>query len=989
MSKKLIALILVLPMVLMMTLFSTVKTVSLKVRVPVSKIEILGDGFVSLDLDKGETYFVDYVIYPTTAANKQVSFSYEQVGSQPLAELEYKNGYIYPKSAGMAYAYISTNDGGHRARFQVVVNSTELKEISCSVEKTVLIVGEKQQIITEFVPSSATDKTLNYASSNNNVISVDDNGLVVAKGKGVASITISSTENSSIVDTIDFVVNTDKILSLGDNEITTWNQTGAISLTIDTLEEYSLEYEVLDEYGNQLTDVIEPIDQQNPFTDIGDGNFIFNYKFVDATFYGKAVINFTIITNSKTESKFCDINRIENLTAEFKEQGDLYVQVGSKVGWKNYITILPSDAQVNYSVQYSNGNITIGEKASKMGYTKATITITSQENSNQTIVLEKDVYIYPDGLHIEQSKEYGREDVLTIGKTDAWGRKISHQLSLSYGKKEKGEDFDKLEQKISFETSEPNKVKVENSKIEILDQTFNGIVEISAKLDLKTQITSEKFKVRCVGYGVEVDNFLDLVKATKENKAVILQDDIVDDFGKDENGKNYYQGANIQKIDSTYDTRFYGNTTPQVITLLQFKNDLYGNGHVINANNITNVSDSDRFNNNALFNGPLNFVAMGNMASVKGQDNICYAVFEGVKINNVELKGCTLQGKNGEQDLTDLDYVGTVVEVLGDNVSIEYSGINNGRTVIRAFGDVLDKEKVINVSIKNSVLSCAREFIVRIGSNLLVDDVRDIPATDFENEHYKYQAPDIDPSEQFDFPVQQEYVPNLYNDYEQKYIKTKLSIENSVLQDSGIFSIGIDSHFSGAMLYDALKAFPILKNSGFKDALSGWKGLSSTSYGAKLTFNGDVRIYDWKNVNNVDSSTLIEMGMDASDTLIETLKFDVKEMIEKLDNTSMVYKNGNEQYVHGGIVFFGGGKNYGVFEDNSKSFTGLIADGEEKLKLNEYSISLREVGQDLLEKAAGDKPFYFVVYRANSKFTPPVQQEILGGNNAYNCIYFK
>ena len=157
-----------------------------------------------------------------------------------------------------------------------------------------------------------------------------------------------------------------------------------------------------------------------------------------------------------------------------------------------------------------------------------------------------------------------------------------------------------------------------------------------------------------------------------------------------------------------------------------------------------------------------------------------------------------------------------------------------------------------------------------------------------------------------------------YQRYEEKYIKTKMTIENSVLKDSGIFCIGIDSHFSGPMLYDALEAFPSLKNSGFSEALSSWKGLSSTSYGAKVTLNGDVRMYDWKSLDNVDSSTLIEMGSEAMPSLIETLRFDVKQMINQLDNTPMVYYDeDNNQYVHGGIVFFGGGKNYGILEDNS------------------------------------------------------------------------
>ena len=111
MNKKIIALILLLPMILMMTLYTAVNTVSLQVKVPVSKIEILSEEFVSLDLDKGERFFVDYAVYPTTASNKEVNFSTENIGAQPKAELEYSNGYIVPKSAGMAYACFTTVDG--------------------------------------------------------------------------------------------------------------------------------------------------------------------------------------------------------------------------------------------------------------------------------------------------------------------------------------------------------------------------------------------------------------------------------------------------------------------------------------------------------------------------------------------------------------------------------------------------------------------------------------------------------------------------------------------------------------------------------------------------------------------------------------------------------------------------------------------------------------------------------------------------------------
>ena len=52
MNRKLILLILCLPLILMLSLFSVSKTVVLAINIAVSKIEILGDKIVYLDLDK-------------------------------------------------------------------------------------------------------------------------------------------------------------------------------------------------------------------------------------------------------------------------------------------------------------------------------------------------------------------------------------------------------------------------------------------------------------------------------------------------------------------------------------------------------------------------------------------------------------------------------------------------------------------------------------------------------------------------------------------------------------------------------------------------------------------------------------------------------------------------------------------------------------------------------------------------------------------------
>lgn len=991
MNRKIIALILVLPMALMMTLFTAIKSVSLRVNISVSKIEFLGDDFVSLDLDKNQRYFIDYVVYPTSATNKNVVFSAEKVGNQELAELEFKNGYVYPMSAGVANVCITTSDGGFMDKFQVVVKAKQLKEINCSTPKDALIIGESIQIATEFVPYTATNKSLDYFSSNTDVATVSPTGLITACGKGETQITIRSEENQDIFDVIDVIVSVEDILNVGEKEINTYSETGSIRLTVDTLEEFSLSYCVSDQLGNTLNGVIEPLNAKNSFVKLDEnGNFRFDYKFTDQNFYGQLVVEFTIKTDSRTLTKQCLITRVEGLTAEFKSNAPLLQVADTVIDWRNEINVFPSDAKVEYSVSYSNQNVSslalsYLARTKALGSTIATITLKNKDNPTQQTELSKQILIYPEDVVIQESlKTYGIENIWTIGKTDIEGREIVHKLNLNY-LDVKGENFADIENLISFNTDN-QKVKVDsNGSIKILDSSVNSIVNISACINLNgEQKALASYAIRCVGNGVEVNNFISLHTAVKLNKVVVLQGNIKDDFGKDISGNNFYVDGNVDKIESTYDTKFYkniGSSETKVITLMQFKNDVYGNGFEINANNVTNVSDADRLAQKALFNGPLNFVALGSsgssIVSVKAQDNICFAVYENTKLNNVCLKGCDLQATESGYDLTDLDYVGTVVEVLGDNVNIEYSRISNGRTVIRAFGDEQDSSKVIHLNIKNSVLTGAREFVLRLGSNLFKEH--------FSTQINGYKSPYLDENDIFDFPAQQHYATKTQaekKEYEQKYIKTFVNVENCVLKDSGIFCVGLDAHFSGPMLLDASQVFP-----KYKEFLVGWENIASTSYGVKLVFSGDVRIYDWKDIDNIDSSTLID-NKATEGSIFDSIRLDIKEMIGQLKDTSILYNENGKQYVHGGIAFFGGGKNYSVFENNSESFKGLLGEGY-KVEFENYKISLKDVGKDFLEAAAGEHPFYFTVYGGNSRFSPVAQKEILQTNNAYDCIYFK
>lgn len=90
-----------------------------------------------------------------------------------------------------------------------------------------------------------------------------------------------------------------------------------------------------------------------------------------------------------------------------------------------------------------------------------------------------------------------------------------------------------------------------------------------------------------------------------------------------------------QKIKTTSDYKYYtnlGQEQPDVYVCFEFENDVFGNGHFISAEYITNLRGAltDTVPAYALFKGPLNFVAanMGgiDVASVKAQDNISFLV---------------------------------------------------------------------------------------------------------------------------------------------------------------------------------------------------------------------------------------------------------------------------------------------------------------------------------------------------------------------------
>ncbi len=951
MAKKIIILMLFLPLLVMVVLFTTTNRISLEVDMKVENVEFNENDIIELEYNEKD-YQLNYTVYPTNATNQKVSFE----ADNNVVEVS-DEGKILPKSVGKSKVTVTTNDGAFKDSVYVEVYSNTLKEFDVFFSKDVLLVGEKVKFTPKFNPTDVSDDRVKVVSSDDSIISVNNN-FIYAKKKGKTKLTFTPYISEGLSVTYDFEVINEDELDLGVTSVKTYDKSGEIPLSIDTAENYKLEYGVYN-FKDELVDSVKlTYDEQNS---------VLKYEYIEnnySTLYIKVTL---LLDNGAKIEKRCDLKLVNLSEATITFSNELKEVTVNNSSYL-YFETNPSNIPFNYRVEVDNNNLAnvmiddgfIIFEAKKAGL--STIRLIANLGDT-TISAVCEVVIKPRNIVIkEQNKTYGIENILTIGKNYL---KEDNVLKLNYFTASSVSD--NFNDFISFETNNENISIDKLGNITFKNKEyFNEVVDLYAVFSYKNVVLkSDVFKVRFISDAYNVFNYSQLNQMIYENKKIVLHNDIKADFG-DNTNKLYTE------IDTTYDYQYYLNTNrgiPKIKILLPLRNDLYGNGNLISANKVTNRLDATgNLLDSAIFRGPLDFVRaqtkeaeLLSAASVKAQDNVVLGVFDNVTINNLNL-----ESMSNISDLTDLDYAGTTVEVFGDNVNITNSRISNGRTLVRVFGSDTDPNKKLNVNIDNTIMRNAREFILRTGSNKFIFD--------------KQNNTPLLPNDKLGnvFPRQNIYY-KLYNlekaQYDNNFIMNYITLDNVAFEKSGIFSIGLDSHFSGGLLQNN-------EDFNYGNLVYGWKDLAKTSYGTKLIFKNEVRIYDWKKLEDVDSSTLITIDGNAS--IFDKLKFDVASMIKTLSQkdgfNNILYNDASHKdFVHGGIAYFGGGKNYNVI-DFDQSYVS-IAD------YKDYIISLDDVGQDLLKIAAGDHPFLFKLFDSTSaKFTPVIQDELFSNGTQYDFI---
>lgn len=1007
MKKKIIALIMIIPIVFLIALFSVGKAAGVYADIPVTGIQITTqneDGFIDVNVADYDPIEFLAQVQPVNARNQKYSLEISGVGGDEAPDgFEIIDGKLHIDNVGKVKITAVSAEKGFKDSVIVSAYSTKVLKISPLVnriedsgeiveievgDEIVEIEGGDYVFGAKLYPENLSGETRIFEEiGGNHILKLNAvTGVAQALFSGETQVRITCPEGREGLE---------KVLTVNvnvDTDSTGFAVNGKSSGAKVTVKNKATTAKLFVESKN---DALEISDLTLPegvtasgIERISENKFVLTLSF-DKEFSDEAISGKVGATDFSLE--FTEYN-LDVRTSYYDGEGDEIKQKNNtKVTYVAY-SESDDDADVKFEIIDGADVITLEQHgqfatiaATKRGSAK--IKITAEHDGKVIKEIEKTIRVVPNVYSMEfadSAKEYGIENILTIGGKNPKGRPDTRTIFVRVVTETGSETFTDEFMNVAF--SDDNSLfscksqpatNADAVSAEIR-ATGTGLTTLNAELKNYNQYFGTnicaKIRLRAVKDGRNVGNYEELKTVTEAGHIVVLTSNVMLGVRNDGTAMTEDELKNdVKKFITTYDKTYLENSgeNKYVQYLIEFKNHVYGNGFEINADKFTQCKDATGLPK--IFKGPLNFVAISS-ASVKGQDNVSFLVrTDNVLINNVVLKGCSddsLLEEDGQFNLSKLNYVGTTLEIA-KSATLLNSRVSNGRTVVRIFAGgstmgspvVEDKsafnvqDEKINVHIESCVLSNAREFILKIGSNRALKQTSEVQRKLLDINNNPYSP--YDESNKTD---------KYFND---NYLINDVTLKNSVLETSGLFSVGMETHFSGEFLLG--------------DTITTWKGCAATSYASALRIVGDVKMLDWKNLSNVDSSTLIEVTGDANDWLSMNVAEMMKEVARQQPKEcgDIILNVGGTEYVHGGIAFYGGGYNY--------SYLDLTRANDETKQFGVYNVNISVLADSKDEKiqkqgkmlpmAAGAGDFRFYLYNNKSSRNLSWQENIKNQGN--------
>ncbi len=163
-------------------------------------------------LTMGAVQQLTATISPTTATNKNLIWS----SSDNSVVYVNGNGLLIPYKCGTATITVKTQAGNRTATATVVVSSPSntLTGLSLSTSNLVVLKNQYKKIVPSFTPNNVCNSAIVWTSSNTNVATVDENGVVYGVSSGNATIVASNLQsgltascNVSVTEATNFIQN--------------------------------------------------------------------------------------------------------------------------------------------------------------------------------------------------------------------------------------------------------------------------------------------------------------------------------------------------------------------------------------------------------------------------------------------------------------------------------------------------------------------------------------------------------------------------------------------------------------------------------------------------------------------------------------------------------------------------------------------------------------------------------------------------------------
>lgn len=242
----------------------------------------------TLSMVEGDSETLTASVAPSNATNKAVSWKSSDAS---VASVD-NSGKVTAVKAGSATITVTTTDGSKTATCSVTVTAKtiEVNDVGLDKSEMEMVAGDSYQFTVTLKPDNASDKTLSWSSSDENVATVDNTGKVTAVSEGKVTITVK-TSNPAQSASCDITVKAASIPVTGVN-IDSWiinlgvNETAAIAYTIQPEDATNKEVT----FSSDNTDVVA-VDSEGTLVGVSSGSAKVTVTTVDGGYSSVCTVN--------------------------------------------------------------------------------------------------------------------------------------------------------------------------------------------------------------------------------------------------------------------------------------------------------------------------------------------------------------------------------------------------------------------------------------------------------------------------------------------------------------------------------------------------------------------------------------------------------------------------------------------------------------------------------------------------------------------------